>query len=384
LESPDSHPSHALLDDSSHIAKVDVSGMRQIILSYPESCLEAYELAEDSEVPKRISPKPRNIVFLGMGGSSVGANLIRAWALERSNIPIVLCQDYHLPSFVDKNSFVVAVSYSGDTEETLTAFVEAVERGCTVVSVASGGRLREFSDKLNVPCVQLVPGLPPRGALPYLFMPLLSLIQRVGIKVESEDTAELIEKLREMRNELRPENTFEKNKAKQIAFELIGFTPIIYGWGMYAPVAQRMKTQLNENSKIPAFWSILPEADHNDVVGWDGDRETSKKFCALLIRDPQEPEEIWNRIESTEKIVLKNSIGKIIHIQATGESALARMFSVLYLGDFVSLYSAVLRGVDPTPVKVIERLKNEMASNLNVAGLLENKVRKLGRSTREE
>jgi len=381
LESPGSHPPQALLDDLDHMAKVDVSGMRRIMLSYPESSLEAYELAEDLELPKRISPRPRNIVFLGMGGSSIGANLIRAWALERSNIPMVLCQDYHLPSFVDENSFVVAVSYSGDTEETLTAFVEAVERKCTVVSVSSGGRLMEFSDKLNVPCIQLAPGLPPRGALPYLFMPLLSLIQRVGIEVESKDTTELIEKLREIRNELRPEKTFEKNKAKQIAFELLGFTPIIYGWGMYVPVAQRMKTQLNENSKIPAFWSILPEADHNDVVGWDGDKETSKKFCALLIRDSREPEEMWNRIESTEKIVLKDSLGKIIHIQATGESSLARMFSVLYLGDFVSLYNAVLRGVDPTPVKVIERLKNEMASNLSMVGLLENKVRKLGRKT---
>jgi glucose/mannose-6-phosphate isomerase len=377
LPSLGSRPSNALLDDLNYITKIDVSGMRHIILSYPESSIEAYELAEDVELPKRILPKPRNIVFLGMGGSSIGANLVRAWALERSQIPIVLCQEYHLPDFVDKNSFVVAVSYSGNTEETLTAFVEAAERGCTIAALASGGKLMEFSDELNIPCVRVPPGLPPRGALPYLFMPLLSLMNRVGVEVDPKDTIALADKLREMRNELRPESVFEKNRAKQIAYEMLGFTPIIYGWGIYIPVAQRMKTQLNENSKITAFWSTLPEGDHNDVVGWDGDKETSKRLCAVLIRDPQEPEEMWNRIESTEKIVLKNSAGKIIHIQATGESSLERMFSVLYLGDLVSLYTALLRGVDPTPVKVIERLKNEMASNLNVIGFLENKVKKL-------
>jgi glucose/mannose-6-phosphate isomerase len=210
-------------------------------------------------------------------------------------------------------------------------------------------------------------------------MPLLSLVKRVGINVDSKDTTELADKLREMRSELRPESAFEKNRAKQIAYEMLGFTPIIYGWGMYVPVAQRMKTQLNENSKIVAFWSTLPEGDHNDVVGWDGDKETSKRLCAVLIRDPQESEEMWNRIESTEKIVLNNSAGKIIRIQATGGIPLVRMFSVLYLGDFVSFYTAILRGVDPTPVKVIERLKNEIASNLNVTGFLENKVKKLKR-----
>jgi glucose/mannose-6-phosphate isomerase len=383
MESSGEHPSEAMLDDSSRMTKVDASSMRNIMLSYPESCLEAYELAKDLDLPKRIS-KPRNIVFAGMGGSSLGANLIKAWTLDRSEIPIEICQDYHLPSFVDKNSFVVAVSYSGNTEETLTAFVEAVERGCTVASVTSGGKLMEFSDKLGVPCVRVAPGLPPRGALPYLFMPLIQLIQRAGIKVEPEDITELIEKFKEMRNEFRPETPFEKNRAKQIAFKSLGYIPVVYGWGIYVPVAQRIKCQLNENSKIPAFWSILPEADHNDAVGWDGDKETSKKFCVLMIRDPQEPEEMWNRIESTNKIVLKDNVSKIIEIQASGKSALARMISVLYLGDFVSLYTAVLRGVDPTPVNVIERLKNELSSNLNMVGAAENKVRKLKGEMPEE
>ncbi len=367
----------ALLDDLSYIAKVDASKMRGIMLSYPESCLEAFEIAEDLEALKRISPVPRNIVFIGMGGSSIGGSLIKAWAADRSRIPIMLSQDYHLPSFVDRYSFVVAVSYSGNTEETLSAFVEAVERECNVVSVASGGKLAEYSDELNVPCVKVPSGLPPRGALPYLFMPLLSLIGRVGIEVDPHEKNEVIEVLRGLRNELRPESTFDNNRAKQIAFELSGYIPVVYGWGRYVPVAQRIKTQLNENSKIPAFWSMLPEGDHNDVVGWDGDKETSSKFCAVIIRDPQEPEEIWNRIESTERTVLQGSVGKITEIKASGETPLAKMFSALCLGDFASLYAAVLRGVDPTPVKVIERLKIEITGNLSITNYLENKVKKM-------
>lgn len=217
----------------------------------------------------------------------------------------------------------------------------------------------------------------PESALPYLFMPLLSLISRAGINVDPEERDEMIEVGRTLRNELRPESKFSNNRAKQIAFGLHGFIPVIYGWGRYVPVAQRMKTQLNENSKMLAFWSTLPEADHNDVVGWEGDKENSKKFCALVIRDSQEPEEIWNRIESTKRIVLESNLGKVIEIRAIGETPLARMFSVISMGDLVSLYAAILRGVDPTPVKVIERLKIDMTGNLGVTSLLEKKVKNM-------
>jgi glucose/mannose-6-phosphate isomerase len=369
--------SQSMLDDLDYIAKVDPSKMRGIMVCLPESSLEAFELAEDLDFPKRIMPPPRNIVFIGMGGSSIGGSLVKSWASELSKIPIMLCQDYHLPNYVDRYSFVVAVSYSGNTEETLSAFLEAVQRGCTVVSVASGGKLMEFSDELSIPCVRVPPGLPPRGALPYLFMPLLSLVTRAGITVSQEEKDEYIQVVKALRDVLRPESTFENNRAKQIALELFGLTPIAYGWGRYVPVAQRIKTQLNENSKVPAFWSMLPEADHNDVIGWDGDKDTSKKFCAVLLRDPQEPEEIWNRIESTKKVVLEGNLGKVSEIKANGQTPLARLFSALYVGDFASLYLAVLRGVDPTPVKVIERLKIEMAGNLSIVNFLENKVKKM-------
>jgi glucose/mannose-6-phosphate isomerase len=373
----DSHTSKSLLDDQTYLAKVDASKMRNIMLCLPESCLEAYELAEDLELPKRFSPLPRNIVFIGMGGSSIGGSLIRSWASDKSKIPITICQEYHLPNFVDRYSFVIAVSYSGNTEETLSAFVEAVQRGCNVVTVASGGKLMEFSDELQIPCARVPPGLPPRGALPYLFMPLLSLVRRAGIDVDPEEKNECIEVVRALRNDLRPESLFENNRAKQIASDLLGLTPIVYGWGKYIPVAQRIKTQFNENSKIPAFWSMLPEGDHNDVIGWDGDKETSKRYGAVVIREPEEPEEIWNRIESTKRVVLADSMARVIEIRATGGASLAKMFSVLYTGDFASLYMAALRGVDPTPVKVIDRLKIEMAGNLSIVNFLENKVKKM-------
>jgi glucose/mannose-6-phosphate isomerase len=208
-------------------------------------------------------------------------------------------------------------------------------------------------------------------------MPLLSLVKRAEINVSPEERDEYIEVVRALRNELRPESTFENNRAKQIALGLNGLIPVIYGWGRYVPVAQRIKTQLNENAKIPAFWSMLPEGDHNDVIGWDGDKETSKKFCAVMIRDPQEPEEIWNRIESTKRVVLEGNLGRVLEIKANGQTALAKLFSALYLGDFTSLYVAVLRGVDPTPVKVIDRLKIEMTGNLSIVNYLETKVKKM-------
>lgn len=376
------------LDDSRFLKNIDKSNMLELCLKTNELCKEAiaiarhFRLSQKAQVSKNLQityRKPKNIVIAGMGGSAIGGDLLHDWLLSRVSVPIEVCRDYHLPVYTNEETLAFIVSYSGETEEALSALLDAVERKCMVIAVASGGTLISFAQKLHLPYITVRSGLQPRVAVPYLFFPLAVILEKSGlvsgVEKEFRETTEVLQALAQDNAAKVP---LKRNFAKRLAWELRSTIPVVYGFRQYRAVAVRFKSELNENSKIPAKWESFPELNHNDVVGWEAADKLTKSFTVVLIRDADEPPEIHNRIEATKKLSLPKA-RKVLEIQAKGKSTLAKMFSVLFLGDLTSVYLAILLGVDPAPVKIITAMKKEMQKNYNVVGKLMQRIEALAR-----
>jgi glucose/mannose-6-phosphate isomerase len=247
-----------------------------------------------------------------------------------------------------------------------------------VIAITSGGYLLSFAQELQLPYVKILGGLPPRAALPYVFFPLPILIEKMGVfadkKSEIEESIHVVKGIGE---ENSPQTPSENNLSKKMALQLEDSVPVAYGFRQYGAIARRLKTQFNENSKVPSRYEVFPELNHNEVVGWEAPEEDlTKIFSVLLIRDREEPLEIRNRIEATKSVALQKA-GKVLEIHAKGEGKLARMFSILHLGDFTSVYLAILRGIDPVPVKTIDEIKAAMKKKFNAIEKVEKEIRKI-------
>jgi len=278
-------------------------------------------------------------------------------------VPVEVNREYQLPAYADKNSLVLLTSYSGDTEETLGAFLDALKRKCMVFCVSSGGALIENAERLGVPYLRVPAGLPPRAALPYLMVPLLVYVEKMGlVRGALDELEEAIRVLKKVSRENGSEKPTVENYAKALALNIGQTSPVVYGFGMYRSVAMRYKQQFNENSKIPAKWDVFSELNHNEVVGWERVGDLGKAFTAIFLRDKGEPAEIASRIEITKELVGKAGVGTL-EVHAQGKSRLARMLSTTLVGDFSSVYLAVLHDVDPTPVKTINCLKETLKQN---------------------
>jgi glucose/mannose-6-phosphate isomerase len=359
-----------ILDKLDEIAKVDRSDMLSFCVEAPEHYRQAAELAENLSIEY---PKPDSIVVAGMGGSGIGGDLLKDWARDRVSVPIEVCKEYSLPISAYRRTLIIAVSYSGETEETLSVLLDALKKKCMIISIGSGGKLHEFAGKMGFPHLLVPAGMAPRATLPYLFIPLLSIMQKIGLVSEVDnETSETFRVLKEISMKNSPRKLSAGNPSKQLAFNILGTVPAVYGHGIYRTVAQRIKTQINENSKNPAKWETLPELDHNEIVGWEEAAEYSKCLSAIFIRDENEPTEVLRRIEVTKDLMSRN-IKRIFEIRSSGKSCLAKMASAICIGDFMSVYLAILRGVDPTPVKTITLLK----SKLEQTGFKKNVLREL-------
>lgn len=364
-----------ILDKQEKIKEVDRSNMLSHLIKTSDYCRDAIKRAEQTSIPKKV--KPKNIIIIGMGGSAIGGEILKDWLRDQLPIPIEVCRDYTLPAYANKNTLVFANSYSGNTEETLSAFLAAIRRKCPTIAITSDGQLEAFCKKLQVPHVIIPSGLPPRVAIPYLFFPLPVLMEKMGIlsnvEDELEETMQVLERVGKANS---PSVPTENNKAKKLAHELMGTTPIIYGFKQYSAIAHRLKTQFNENSKVPSKHDTFPELNHNETVGWEAPETLTKKYSIILIRDPEEPPEIRNRIETTTALAFKKA-KNIIEIDAEGKRKLAKMFSVLCVGDYASVYLAILQNKDPTPVKIIDRVKSELAKKTSMTEKFKAEIAKL-------
>jgi glucose/mannose-6-phosphate isomerase len=346
-----------VLDDPSAIARVDAAGMLQLIQRFGTMSVEGWRAATGLAIPSRA---PSAIVTLGVGGSGIGGDLLRVLLAPTARIPVVVVKDERLPAFVDRTTLVFACSYSGDTAETLAAFAAARAAGAAIIAVTSGGRLAEDARGDECLVVHVPRGLPPRAALPYVLMPMLRVAERLALTDLGEgDVHAAAALLAGLSDRWGPASSAEGNPPKRLAAALHGVFPVVYAASPATePVAQRWKTQLNENSKTFAAWNAFPELAHNEVVGWDEPGGGWPRHVVML-RDQDEDTRGVKRIEATRQLVLYRARG-VTEVWSQGIGRLERLLSLVMFGDFVSAYLAVLQGVDPTPVETIARIRRRV------------------------
>lgn len=347
----------SVLDDAARRSALDAQNMIPLTHEFPEQCRKALDIAKQFTPPTpRMSIQ--NAVVTGLGGSAVGGDLLRVLVEDNGEVPLVVNRDYQMPAFVNDHTFVIAASYSGNTEETLSAFEDAQHRGALLACVTSGGELAQRAAHYGTPVAFIPKGQPPRSAMGYLFIPILMAAHKVGI-IRRDPTADLqsaITLLEQAREQWNADVPFEKNPAKQLAAKLYGKLPIIYGSQAYSTVvAFRWKTQLNENTKIHAYSNGYPEMNHNEILGWVLAKQQVPNMAVVLLRDRVERPKIVARVETTKRLFARAA--EVHEVFAEGGSLLARMLHAIYLGDWVSCYLALLYGVNPTDISYINLLK---------------------------
>ncbi|MHA1260392.1 MAG: bifunctional phosphoglucose/phosphomannose isomerase [Candidatus Heimdallarchaeaceae archaeon] len=318
--------------------------------------------------------KPRNVIICGMGGSVIaGDYLIKLFEKELS-IPVITSRGYHLPQFVDKDSLVICISYSGNTEETLSRYHEALLKGTMIISISSSGALEQISKEIGVPHIKLREGFPPRCSFPLIYISLISVFERLGlISNQDHQIAETISVLEKLSLDYGLENSTKSNLAKTIAYGLFNTLPVFIGHGIFSPVAIRAKCELNENSKILAINEEIPEHNHNAIVALDNPSNILNHVAFIFFRDTDEEKTIKLRIKETMKLVSEKT-EKILVISPLGEFGLTKQFSVTYLVDFISIYLAFLHEIDPTVTPSIDKLKNILKTKINLTEELSKKI----------
>ena len=300
------------------------------------------------------------VVILGMGGSAIGGDMVSSLAVSEAKLPIIIHRDYNLPAFVDARTLVIASSYSGNTEETLSAFEQALRTGSKKLVITTGGKLKSMAEERNVPVFSFTCKAQPRAALAFSFLPILGFLQKLGfLNDKSADVTETVQILQKLSQKINEGVVLSDNPAKQLANRLYGHLPVIYGAGIVAEVAHRWKTQLNENSKAWAFYEVFPELNHNAVVGYQFPSELASKIVVVLLRSSFLSKRIQLRYQVTCQLLEQAKVSHQI-VDGDGSSALSQLMSLVLFGDYVSYYLAILYKIDPTPVKAIDYLKERL------------------------
>ena len=344
-----------ILDDPSGIGRLDRHGAREVLSRFPAQCREAAALRPE---PDRALGRPRLIVVAGMGGSAAGGDLLSVCAGDHLGVPVLTHRGYDLPPAAGAETLVIAVSYSGDTVEAVSAFEAALTAGLGVVALTQGGRLGAVAARHRATLVTLPGGLPPRLALGYLFFPLLTVLARTGLStLPRAEVAEALDILEMLAAELGPAQPAAKNEAKRLALEIGDRMPVAYGGQLTGAVAYRWKTDIEENAKRLAVAGALPEMNHNEIEAWRAPE--AGRLHAVLLRDRGEHPDIGRRFEVL-RALLAPVAGGISEAWSRGEGRLARLLSLTYLGQWTSYYLALLRGVDPWLVPMLEEVKRRL------------------------
>lgn len=352
------------LDDLSGIGELDSLDVLGTVESFPEHCHHAWKLgARVEDLPDATGIE--SVVVLGMGGSGSAGDVARAIVEPRLPVPFRVFKGYGpLPEWIGRNTLVLAISYSGNTEEVLAALDEAHARGSRTVTISSGGRLAELGVEYGSARVTVPTGLPqPRTALAYLAMPALAVLVSMGLVPDlSEDVDEAVEVCSEIVDRCHRKQPTADNLAKRLATSFSGKVPVIYGAsGLGATAAYRLKCDVNEYAKQPAFASELPEANHNEIVGWSVLDELSREhFAALIVDDVSEDPRISRRLNVTRELIAGH-FASVDDLSASGTGALARLLSLLLLGQLTAIYTGIANGIDPGPVEAIDSLKARVA-----------------------
>lgn len=345
------------LDNIKVYHQLDTSGMLNQLREFPEQCQRAWEKVAKFTLPKEYAGINK-VIILGMGGSAIAGDVIRRLALMESKVPVWVIRDYNLPSFVDENTLIIASSYSGNTEETLSAFTESFKTPAKKLAITTGGKLKKLAEEQGIPIFIIGYQAPPRVAFPHSFIPLVGISQKLGIfKGKSADLQESLKILKKQTRDLEATTPLTSNLAKQLATKLQGRIPVIYGAGLLSEVAQRWKTEFNENSKSWSFYELLPELNHNAISGYKFPTQAKERILVLFLRSSLLHPRILLRYEATAELLAKEGYA-CEFVEATGKNPLSQMMSLILLGDYTSFYLAILNKIDPTPVEAVDFIKN--------------------------
>ncbi|MFW6144293.1 MAG: bifunctional phosphoglucose/phosphomannose isomerase, partial [Candidatus Natronoplasma sp.] len=277
--------SETMLDDVEKMKEMDKEGMLQVLERFPDQIEETVSDFETDLLPFQ----PDNIVVTGMGGSAIVGDTLKSFLANRIKIPIAVNRDYTLPSFVDEKTLLFVISYSGNTEETLSAARKGLEKNANVVAISSDGELEKMSEEEKIVFMKAPKGYPPRAAFAFLFIPVIQLLSELLIYDAEIDVLDTVSELKELRDQIKMDVPAEENKAKQLAERIENKIPIVYGHSIYNAVANRWHTQFNENAEVLSWYGAFPEMNHNEVVGWKGD-DNSSDFIPIFLRDEKEPD----------------------------------------------------------------------------------------------
>ncbi|HKB85443.1 MAG TPA: bifunctional phosphoglucose/phosphomannose isomerase, partial [Ignavibacteriaceae bacterium] len=302
--------------------------------------------------------KFRNIIVTGLGGSAISGDLVQNFLRDEMPLPFSVNRNYNLPLFADKNTLLIVSSYSGNTEETISVFEEGIKKKCGIVCITTGGKVEEMALKKKIPVVKMKPGFQPRFALGLSFFSLLKVLSGLGLISDQNETVERIKNLLMLKGK---EYTRENNIAFNCAMQLIGFIPLIYSAADVTSAAgYRLKCQFNENSKLHAFHNVIPELNHNEIIGWE--TYSNKQLNAKLINilDETYHPQVKKRFEITTELAAKQGLD-YMNIESEEDDFKIRLMDLIFLFDWITYYTAVLRGYDPSEIDNIHTLKERLS-----------------------
>ncbi len=346
---------------------IDKSDMHSVLTAFPKQLEESINIAEEFELGFDLEGI-KDIVVLGMGGSAIGGDIIRSYceSLPGANhIRFKINRNYSIPNYIDENTLVICSSYSGNTDETIAGFEAALEKTNKVFCISTGGKLTKLALEKGVPVITIPGGLQPRCAIVYSVFPVLLTLLRNGAFSDEAagNTLAAINELGMASENLATEyGTFdENNPTLQIAKKLLNKIPVVYSSSeLLDTINLRWRGQMQENAKSLAYGSVLPEMNHNEINGWQNPKNIMNNFVLIFLQDPAEDKRLQPRFDAMEKL-LGDKVSEIIKIQRNEHYALARMFTLLYFGDWVSYHLAILYREDPTPIPLIMQMKELMS-----------------------
>ncbi len=324
--------------------------MKQLVQAFPTQLKESIIIGQSYrfQTAKRSF---NNVVLTGLGGSGIGGSIVQNYVSDKMKIPFLVNKDYFLPAFVNQDSLVIVSSYSGNTEETLSALKQAIKAKATVVCITSGGKIAEMAKKKHLDCILLPAGMPPRSCLGYSMVQVLYSLSYFGL-ISGEFEKSLNASIKLLKNE---EKDILK-QARSLSKKLNGKTPIIYAASDFEGVAVRFRQQINENGKMLCWHHVIPEMNHNELVGW---RDKDAGRSVVLLRNETDFERTQMRMEINKQVIRKYS--SITEVWSKGKSYFEKVFYLVHLTDWVTVFLADLHGVDATEVKVIDHLKGELS-----------------------
>ena len=340
------------------IASHDSENMWDLLTGFPDQWEEAVQRTESLSL-NLDADRVQNICLVGMGGSAMGADIIRAYSYSTCQHPVEVVRHYSIPRWVDEQTLCIICSFSGNTEEILSAAEQARRQGAQLVAITSGGELMVNASRMDFEYVKIPNGIPTRAALGYSFVPLFRIFQRLGLLDETKDALAETSIYLKQQGELFT-NT-DDNEALTLARDLVNTLPVVYSDAItMAPINLRWRNQFEENAKTLAYGNTLPEMNHNEIVGWDQIVHLTGRLSVIMLHDREDHANVQQRMQITEDLI-SGQVSSMNVLRTRGESRLTRMFSLIQLGDWTSFYLAMLNGVDPTPVTKIDLLKRRLA-----------------------